>query len=743
MNDNLRVKKEQLHNIRNRRKIKNRIFSLSIIIILIASLWLRSLIEKQEQAISESFEAVYWILFIIERINFILILLLFMLISREIIVLVMEWYQNKAGSKYKAKIVLIFIILAIVPSGFTIYVSSRLLKFSIDRWFDIDISQNIEYSQNLADEYLNLKKNALKDATHDIINILEVDLKNNKALKNNINNILKTYQDSIKGIMIIENNDQIVSRIDSNFVLDHIKSNILTDNFSIQNFSEVQIFSNDHTYLLHLMALSEYSEILILTYTYIDADITSYLDNIYRSASRFEQQTVLQSSIENYYFYSLLLISILIVFMAIWFGLHFSNEITVPIISLIEGTKKLAKGDFDIEIEKHSAQEIGILIDSFNAMVHDIKQNRDNIEKANRSLEEKTNELQSKTYFIELLIQNISAGIIAISIDYKIITVNKTFCNLFDLDEDEILKRPAEEIFSNDYKPLMNIIKDTAQLNKNEIYQNLSVNIKNTYKTLRVISQFLSVGISENKHILLMVEDISDIIRAEKLTAWKEVAKRIAHEIKNPLTPLQLSIQRICRTIQKEKELSNYQDFFDENRFILEESIKTIKLLVNEFHRFAKLPSINPQKDDINSLLSELYTFYNNQEPNIAFHLNLQKNLPPIMLDREMMKRAIMNLINNAIDAVNYQGCIVIASLFDKDLDCVCIEIRDNGPGLTKEQKENLFMPYYSTKKHKSGTGLGLSIVLSIVSDHKAYIRILDNKPAGCIFRIEFPYIKE
>lgn len=733
---------ERIKSNRKKRRLKNRIFALGIIIILILSLGLRSLIEGRGHAPGDIFEGVYWILFLIERVNFILILLLFMLISKEIIILFLEWYQKKSGSQYKAKIVLIFLILAIVPSAFTIFISVRILSASINQWFDIDIKKNIQYSQMIADEYIEAKKTILSNISAEISTLVLKDLDNKEIVRNNLNKleIFDKYPDFIMGVSLLFDRKEIFSNIHDETVREYIRNRSFNGPDSIERN---KIISEDLTYILNKDVISTDPLIILISYNGLQQNVSNLLDNIYLYSSEFEQRAILQDSIENYYFYSLMLMSTMIIFMAIWLGLHFSREITVPIINLIEGTKKLAKGEFSFEIEKHSGQEIGLLVDSFNSMVRDIKQSRDGLEKANLSLVQKKDELQSKTMFIELLIQSISAGIIAISMDFKVITVNKAFCSLFCLDADDIIKKPIFEIFSKEYDLLLDIITDTAKLNKNEIYKTLTININNTNKTIRVISQFLSGGISHSKHILMLVEDISDIIRAEKLTAWKEVAKRIAHEIKNPLTPLQLSVQRICRTMLKNEDFQAHYDFFRENRVIIESSIKTIKHLVNEFHKFARLPSITPIRDDINSLLTELYNFYNNQHLKIKFHLDLKEDLPQILLDRDIMKRALINIINNSIEAIEDEGQISIVSLFDNDIDCVAVEIIDNGTGLKKEQKENLFMPYFSTKKHKSGTGLGLSIVLSIVSDHKAFIRVRDNKPKGCIFRIEFPYIKD
>ncbi len=745
MYDYIEKNNEYYQKLRKKRRLKNRIFSLAIMIILVLSLWFRSNILKQDYIPKEASEGYYWILFIIERINFILILLLFMLISREIIMLVLEWYQKKTGTHFKAKVVLIFLILAIVPTAFTIYISSRLLKFSIDQWFDIDFSKNIQYSQSIADNYLQLQREYLSSITEDISESIKSAGGDTESIQKILSEspVFENKKSFIKGIMVILNKKAIFSNIKDSYIEGYISREVINQADIGDALLEGKILSDKDTYLILKHIISDVPDMLIMSYNIIPSEISGFLDEIYRFSSKFEQQSVLQASMKNYYYYSLMLISTLIIFMAVWFGLHFSKEITVPIVSLIRGTQKIAKGDFNFMLEKHSGQEIGTLIDSFNLMIRDIKQSRDSLQKVNESLEHKTVELEAKSRFIELLIQNISSGILVISMDDKVITANRSFLEYFGYKENELIGGNINDIFKENYLPLLSIINRTKMVEKKEISKTLSLDINNVSRTIIATSQVISAGLEKDRHIFMVIEDISDIIRAEKLTAWKEVAKRIAHEIKNPLTPLQLSVQRICRAIDKNKDLSQYKSFFDENRFILEESINTIKVLVNEFHRFAKLPSIVTRKDDINALLSDIYTYYHSQKLKIDLNLELEEGLPNIMLDRETMKRAINNLINNAIEAVSEEGTVTIASLYDKRQDIVAVEIRDNGHGLSKKQKENLFMPYFSTKKEKSGTGLGLSIVLSIVAEHMAYIRVLDNKPGGCIFRIEFPCVKE
>ncbi len=737
MYDYLEKNNEYYKKLRKKRRLKNRIFSLAIVIIIIISLWIKSSIIKQESIPYDAVESFYWIVFIIERINFILILLLFMLISREIIMLVLEWYQKKTGSHYKAKIVIIFLMLAIVPTAFTIFISSRLLKFSIDQWFDIDLAKNIKYSQSIADSYIDLQKSILSEITSDIARNIGSNI---SSWDNTLpGGIMEGSGEFIRGLMVVNKGKAMYSNIKDEYINNYIRDNIFYNAGDDDDLIKGRILSDSETYILMMRKLSDNSDFLLVTYNTLPAPLSGYIDEVYGLSSKFEQQSLLQTSMKNYYYYSLLLISTLIIFMAVWFGLHFSKEITVPMVSLIQGTQRVARGDFNFALAKHSGQEIGTLIDSFNIMIRDIRQSRDSLQKANKSLEEKTMELEANTRFIELLIQNISSGILVLSMDYKIIIVNKAFMKYFGYSETELIGRDISSLFTGDYKPFMEIINHSRNAGEKEISQIFAMDINNVYRTIKISAQVIFTGSAEDQHIFMVIEDISDIIRAEKLTAWKEVAKRIAHEIKNPLTPLQLSVQRICRTISKNEDLSPYSAFFEENRFILEESVNTIKLLVDEFNRFAKLPSINPRKDDINILLNEIYTYYISQDLETRFRLVLQDTLPSIMLDREIMKRALNNIIINAIDAVDSDGEITIASIFDQRQGCVAVEIRDNGRGLTKEEKENLFLPYFSTKKDKSGTGLGLSIVLSIVSDHMAYIKVLDNEPKGCTFRIEFP----
>jgi two-component system nitrogen regulation sensor histidine kinase NtrY len=235
--------------------------------------------------------------------------------------------------------------------------------------------------------------------------------------------------------------------------------------------------------------------------------------------------------------------------------------------------------------------------------------------------------------------------------------------------------------------------------------------------------------------MVAVLDDLTQMMRAQRMAAWREVARRIAHEIKNPLTPIQLSAQRL-----RKRYLARFSDdekVFDECTEMIIKSVDDLKNLVNEFSNFARLPAIQPEPNDLNALIRESLTLYQEGHRSIRFDVSLDSRMPPVMIDHNQIKRVLINILENAVTAMAEQGTITLTTFFDNVLKMATISIADDGPGIAPEDKPRLFEPYFTTKKN--GTGLGLAIVSSIVSDHGGFVRIRDNLPRGTVFVVELP----
>jgi len=402
----------------------------------------------------------------------------------------------------------------------------------------------------------------------------------------------------------------------------------------------------------------------------------------------------------------------------------------VPIEKLAQATKEVSKGNLNVRVEDPASDELGILIDSFNQMISDLKESQ-------KDIAQKTAEQQARKQYIETILNNITTGVIALDAEGAITTINPS--------AREMLGLPARDFIGLNYKEVL------GDSRYQDVLKNIEWGMKNKYKlgnketqvtsnsqrtTLALALSPLRQSDNEFSGLIIVLDNLTELIKAQKIAAWKEMAQRVAHEIKNPLTPIQLSAERIIKNLKK-SEKDNHEIIEEGAKTIIQEA-GTIKSLVDEFYNFARMPKVRLQPADIHRIIDETVSLFRGIFTDIEFEVHFSSQMPsPLQLDPEQIKRVFINLFDNAIDAMNKKGKIWIRTFFDKPAQRVKIEVTDSGPGISLEDKEKLFMPHFSTKK--KGTGLGLAIVSQIIREHNGSIHVENNRPSGAKFIIQIP----
>ncbi len=642
------------------------------------------------------------IFFSLLNINIILALLLIFMIFRNI---VKSIFLKEKGSKFtlSTKLVISFFFFTSIPLILQLFFSSIIIKTSISTWFNTKIESSLTSTLNISKDYYKTKEKLAKLVAEKIFykkNFKDFDIDGyiyGEFVKNNYK-ILKKY---LPRKPIKENEEKLL--------------NIVVNLRNNSGSGVIRLTKRDLVYGYK----KDKRKFLIVVY-YIGLRIHKNLDKISKNYSEYSYLKIMKAPIEKIYLVSLLLVTLLIIFLATWFAIYIARDITKPVYKLAEATKEISRGNLDASIEKKSEDEIGVLIDSFNKMVKDLKETRLNLIERQR--------------FIENIINNINNGVISLDKNGIITTINPFAKKILKLETLALGKNYNEinnPFFNNVVK---NLITENKQINKN-----FNIKIDNEFLTLSVFFTPLHNEKNEIIGYLFVFNDLTQIIISQKTAAWREVARRIAHEIKNPLTPIQLSAQRLKR---------KYLNQINENREEFEKIINTIvqhvlniKNMVNEFSNFAKMPEAKLKKENLNEILEEIYLMYKNSYKNIEFKFNKDEKIKFVNIDKNLFSQAIINIIKNAIhsfDKIKRENKIIsIETKFLKDLNLVQIIISDNGSGVPDEIKERIFEPYFSTKN--KGTGIGLTIVKKIISDHNGYIRILDNKPEGTKVIIELP----
>ena len=439
--------------------------------------------------------------------------------------------------------------------------------------------------------------------------------------------------------------------------------------------------------------------------------------------------------------------TLMVVFLALWAALRIAGRITEPVKRLAEATESVARGDLSVTVDVKTGDEMGLLVESFNRMVREIRDSRESLQAAYA-------ESDRRRLCMENIVENIQSGVFSLDPEGNVIMINSAALRLLDLGEKEVIGKNYSVILSNiESEELRRFIKEinlrTFQAVERQVpaslggRKGLQAQSKTPSRaTLRVSINSLRDGEGGYLGLLVVFDDLTNLIKAQRALAWQEVARRIAHEIKNPLTPIRLSTERMLK-----KFLSKDPDFglvFERSTNTIIREVEGLRRLVDEFSRFGKMPEINRKPTNLKAVIDEVAGLYKQSYKDL--NIEIIEGLispgdgPIVDLDGEQFKRVLINLFDNAVEAMDGTGSISVRISPDTATGRVLIEVADTGPGIEEADKERLFQPYFSTKKH--GTGLGLAIADRIIAEHGGYIKVRDNEPHGSIFAIELP-IKE
>ena len=378
--------------------------------------------------------------------------------------------------------------------------------------------------------------------------------------------------------------------------------------------------------------------------------------------------------------------------------------------------------------------EIGSLVESFNKMTRDLRISREQLELSARMLQQQNVEIEEKRQYMEIVLKNVSAGVITLDAGGIIKTINTSAAQMLGLRVDDVLNHSYEHLLGGQFRGLAREIMDSLSILKNDALQlPLRLIIDGRPRSFLTNVNALKDDAGSPMGIVMVFDDLTEMERAQRMAAWREVARRIAHEVKNPLTPITLSAQRLKRKFAKDHE----DPVFDECILMIIDHVELIRNLVNEFSAFAKFPSVDLKPCELLPIIEETVALYKDGHPDIRFETGLTDAIPIMNLDRKQIKQAMINLLENAIAAIKGRGEIEITLTHDSILNRVRIEVGDNGPGISDADKTRVFEPNFSTKK--TGMGLGLTIVNTIIADHNGMINVQDNTPRGAKFVIELP----
>jgi len=410
--------------------------------------------------------------------------------------------------------------------------------------------------------------------------------------------------------------------------------------------------------------------------------------------------------------------------------LTLAKGITDPIQDLVLATNRITQGDLDSRINIEADDEIGLLVKSFNQMTVDLKKSKNSVEEANINLEQRRK-------YMETVLRNVSAGVISVDKAGMITTINRAAENMFDIKAEKVLFQNYRDLMMPEHLSLVDeFLQEMKENNESVLEKQLEVMLKEKAITVLLTMTTIHDEEGNDSGIVIVFEDLTQLQKAERAAAWREVARRMAHEIKNPLTPVQLSAQRLQKKYGD--KLGEEGSVFKECTQTIIDQVEVLKNLVNEFSRYARMPVTSLSPNDLNAVVAEAVLLFQDAHKDIVFEFKPSEGLPKFDLDAEQINRVMINLLDNAVAAIDKKsGHIDIAVTYDEQHRKATVTVADDGRGVPASYKRKVFEPYFSTKK--AGSGLGLAIVSSIISDHRGQVSVADNKPTGTIVSFQLP----
>jgi two-component system nitrogen regulation sensor histidine kinase NtrY len=647
------------------------------------------------------------LLFVLWNINLLLILGIVFVLLRAIAKLVLERQRGIIGSRFRTKLVVTYMLMSLVPVGVLFFVATDLLRVSIDRWFNTPVRTILQNGETIAQMAQDQSAEIAASAAREIASMPSAT--DPAQLDSVLRRVSQFHNVDMVGIY----RDGVIVRVLANprapiqEVSDPPKR-FFADVAAHGSAMKIDVGASGKW--IRSAAQIDSSPYAAIAGVFIPATISRLIDENIVAHKNFQQLDAQRPTLKASQTSLFLAVTLSILFFALWLSIYASRRITVPIKALAEATSRLAEGGYGHRVDVVATDEVGRLIESFNAMSSQLDQQRQALTQANQ--------------YLSTVLDSVSAGIIAFSDDFQLLSINSAALQMLQIDEPPS-HTPLREVLHGDLALLYDTLRELTTRGARTREVTLIRGGELRYLELAVAR----LGAEEGW--VLAMEDSTQLVQAQKLAAWNEAARRIAHEIKNPLTPIQLSAERIARKFENGD--ADASEAIDEGTKTIVSEVQQLKRLVDEFSRFARMPAIHLRHAQLAEILQQAAGLYRDVKPGVTVSVTVDPEIE-LLMDPEQIRRALGNLLKNAVEATDAGEIRVSAR---RAPHRVVIEVADPGRGVPDTDKEKLFLPYFSTKGR--GTGLGLAIVHRIVNDHDGRISVHDNHPRGTRFEIELP----
>ena len=675
-----------------------------------------------------------------------LVILLVYLVCRNVVKLFVESRTNPFATRLRTKLVLSFVGLSLVPTMLLFFAAAGFINNTIHNWFNTQVETSLSESLEVAQTYY---KNSASNSLYygrQISSFIKSQKLLNEAnlpmLKELIRQKQKEYNLGVVEVysaqheeLVRSSNPDVPQSEFTNPASEDIKRGLVGEELTRVNQAGKADLIRGIVPVYSTWNHVDVVGVVVVNY-YVPYSLVNKMKEISDSYHEFRQLKIMRNPIRTGYIVTLFLITAVIVFFAYWMGVYLANSMTKPVQDLVDATRAVADGNLDIRIESYSADEIGMLIQSFNRMTEDLRSKQQALNTSNQELSRINQEIEQRRQYMEIVLRNVAAGVISVDKDGMVTTINKSAEHLLKINPGKVLGQNFRDVLREKHLEIVKeVVRDLTLSRQDTVSRQIFLDIQGARLALHLHLTMLRDEQGDVLGTVLVLDDMTQMMKAQRMAAWREVARRIAHEIKNPLTPIQLSAQRLRKRYLL--RFSGDEAVFDECTEMIIKSVDELKNLVNEFSNFARMPAIQPEPNDLNALIRETLTLYQEAHRGVAFLFRPDEHLPQIRSTGTRSSGWSSTFWRTPLRPWRNRERSLSAAGMTSELKMASFAVADNGPGITAEDKPRLFEPYFSTRK--AGTGLGLAIVSSVVTDHSGFVRVKDNQPRGACFIVELP----
>ena len=704
------------------------------------------------------------LLYTLLPVNLVLLLALVFVLARNLLKLWVEQRQARPFARFRAKLVGALLAMTIIPAVLVLVSGSEILRSSADRWFSQPVTEVLTGAKEIASRYYRDQLDQMMLRARKLARTVPaaaiaagdepgVTLAISDEVSTLAASMIEVYRQptpgSVPAIVVF-----VAAAETPSLPIDRVRSS--ADLLAARTVeSRPELTARD---------LVPAGGLLLRAATpVLDADgravgavvVSKYIDDALESAARrteanYEQYSGLRSQkvpILASYLTIFLTSTLLTLIAATWLGLYLAKRITRPVQQLAEGARAIGAGHLEVRLEAETSDELGSLVEAFNMMAAELQTNRAKLEQSRQDLEQKNLEVDERRRYIETILERVATGVISLDAAGRISTMNGAAERLLGIEASS-LGKPAQDVFArDDLRALVPMLEAVGKPGERGFVQEVTLTREGREINLATAGTVMTGGAGTAEGAVLVLDDVTPLIRAQRVAAWRDVARRLAHEIKNPLTPIQLSAERMRRHFSGAAPQT--QALVGECTDAIITEVEALKGLVDEFAQFARMRGPRMVPTDVNQLIEDTLSLYAGvlQRGTLRIEKQLAAELPAVRLDAEQIRQVVINLVDNAMEALGgpdagprpsgEQPMIIVLTMHDARNSLVRLVVSDNGPGVPAADRDKLFMPYYSTKGR--GSGLGLAIVRRIIVEHGGGIEVSEAQPAGTTFTVELP----